>query len=610
MAEKGGKMRPKRMRKLLWLMGLSLLAADAGGRMPGMLRKVQAEETSREISSEASEEKLTEEQPEAAKEMQPEDIPAEELPEAAVEMTEKAEPEPAAEEAEEAVPEPVAEEAAKEAEETEPEPAAEEEPAAEVSAEKAATGEVPSEEMPPEEIPTEEIHTDKQPETAMEKTEEAAPEEIIMEEIRAKELPKKNVRTQEEETSLEMIQKNETDTVTNPEETAEPNIPAGGGETAEEPGLVSNEETVQGKTEEYAGRTDPAEETENTEKNSDPVLQIHVDEKDSKPPEGSALDGQEGEKKEPVYSKADPQETGNMDLQVRFKIETAHISEETLSVTARREDLPDEDLKVSMQQEINTGNIECILENIPNDRSGDGIYQITATALDKSGRTVLAHEEIRVNRYGSRYSFSDGREDCLAESSGKERIICERNLDKVTDAVVMCSRDGETMQMCSGDQLLISEAMGQDGWYEYLYRLPDELFTEEGIYEVQICSKDTAGNSCSLGGAGETMKIIVDRTAPELMVTGIETGRVYHADELWACLDIRDQSPLQQIRVFRNGVLEGCYPGDIVKDGLFKWKLDQDDKWQTLQFSVTDASGNTSVSEPAAVYVDGEQSAI
>ena len=106
------------------------------------------------------------------------------------------------------------------------------------------------------------------------------------------------------------------------------------------------------------------------------------------------------------------------------------------------------------------------------------------------------------------------------------------------------------------------------------------------------------------------MKIIVDHTAPELMVTGIETGRVYHEDELWACLDIRDQSPLQQIRVFRNGVLEGCCPGDIVKDGLFKWKLDQDDKWQTLQFSVTDASGNTSVSEPAAVYVDGEQSAI
>ena len=312
------------------------------------------------------------------------------------------------------------------------------------------------------------------------------------------------------------------------------------------------------------------------------------------------------EKHEASWENVLPGEAGGSEKGIRFSIETASIAGETLLVSARRVDIPGEELRVSVRQDLASPQIECILEDIPQDRSGDGIYRITAQALDGNGEVIRTEQEIRINRFGSRYSFredsSDVLEDKMDTEAGGERVICERNLDEVTDTVILCSRDGGQMQICSGDQLRIGEELSRDGWYEYQYRLPEEMFTEEGEYEVQICSRDKAGNSSSLGSSGQTMRILVDHTAPDVLVTGIEQGAVYHEEELWACLDIRDRSAIRRIRVFENDILKGEFSGDEVKNGLFKWKLHQQEKQRTLTFAVTDTAGNTSVTGPVQFW--------
>ena len=312
------------------------------------------------------------------------------------------------------------------------------------------------------------------------------------------------------------------------------------------------------------------------------------------------------EKHEASWENVLPGEAGGSEKGIRFSIETASIAGETLLVSARRVDIPGEELRVSVRQDLASPQIECILEDIPQDRSGDGIYRITAQALDGNGEVIRTEQEIRINRFGSRYSFredsSDVLEDKMDTEAGGERVICERNLDEVTDTVILCSRDGGQMQICSGDQLRIGEELSRDGWYEYQYRLPEEMFTEEGEYEVQICSRDKAGNSSSLGSSGQTMRILVDHTAPDVLVTGIEQGAVYHEEELWACLDIRDRSAIRRIRVFENDILKGEFSGDEVKNGLFKWKLHQQEKQRTLTFAVTDSAGNTSVTGPVQFW--------
>lgn len=180
----------------------------------------------------------------------------------------------------------------------------------------------------------------------------------------------------------------------------------------------------------------------------------------------------------------------------------------------------------------------------------DGIYRITCTLIDKAGN---AYTDVTLyEKDGSAYvenrtaedtlmSFSINRDGSVFEVDKttskvldnyyvydvKEDItIIEVNANTVSEQSI--TLNGETLK--EGKDYEITTEGGNGNWMRYIYTIDKSLFAEEGEYTIVVSSVDEAENNAFSDVKDTKVSFVVDRTAPVVTISGMETEGRYQTD--------------------------------------------------------------------------------
>ncbi|MDD7266611.1 MAG: hypothetical protein SPL15_08120 [Lachnospiraceae bacterium] len=213
---------------------------------------------------------------------------------------------------------------------------------------------------------------------------------------------------------------------------------------------------------------------------------------------------------------------------------------------------------------------------IPRKVENEGIYTLTATVRDKAGHEKEKQLKFTINRFGSVYEYDDYLLELIKDGGRylkkdgdravqKDLMITEYNADRLTkDSLkINITRDGETIEAkySSNPQLIDEKAsIGTSGWYQYIYMISRDNFTEDGVYKITLTSKDDTGNTTtnvpenSMSETGEKVldEIIftVDTTAPQIRnITGLDR-EIINAAEVEVEYSIADIGGLANISIY------------------------------------------------------------
>jgi len=150
------------------------------------------------------------------------------------------------------------------------------------------------------------------------------------------------------------------------------------------------------------------------------------------------------------------------------------------------------------------------------------------------------------------------------------------------------TRDGATL--ATNIDAMINKQPKDGARYEYRYSFDREIFEDEGIYTIDIKSKDIADNINEYSKDNDIYKLCVDRTPPTISISGIKAGGSYKDGGIQVNVD--DSMKLEQYVVMSNDeVLYSSTEDEPIKNSAAV-RLPSGIK-QTVTVEAVDAAGNT-----------------
>ncbi len=224
-------------------------------------------------------------------------------------------------------------------------------------------------------------------------------------------------------------------------------------------------------------------------------------------------------------------------------------------------------------------------------KENDGVYTMTVIASDKAGNTARKEITFVVNRFGSWFEYNTAVKDLqgrAVQNVTSDLIITEHNVSRVTESKVMLYKDGKAGE---GGTTSANEG-GAEKIYTHTYSRG--LFEEEGAYEINVISKDEAGNEMESKEENGKVFFYVDRTKPNITVEGIDPKGIKAES---AALTVRASDLLSGV-----DTVEATVDGQPVKLA----ETDNDGEWaltlgeglrQSVRIRSTDNAGNEAVYE-------------
>lgn len=303
---------------------------------------------------------------------------------------------------------------------------------------------------------------------------------------------------------------------------------------------------------------------------------------------------------------------------ISFNFEDQNFDTQTVKLVRTRfnetKDVTADFVKVGLNEKGGSGSFD-IAKKVDN----DGIYVLTVTMTDKAGHSTESHIKFTINRYGSVYEYSDYLTSLIKDGGQyiakngdaaitDDLVITEYNADRIVKGSlkIVITRDGETIdtKFTASPEASDNTAIGSSGWYQYVYTISKENFTEDGVYNITITSEDATGNTStsvpdnSVAANGEkildVMTFTVDTTAPEIRnIVGLDK-KIVNAQEQDVKYTIVDVGGLQQIEVIVNGQTADTITdfGDDLNSYAGTFTLSESNEAQTVQLKVTDLAGN------------------
>ena len=258
----------------------------------------------------------------------------------------------------------------------------------------------------------------------------------------------------------------------------------------------------------------------------------------------------------------------------------------------------------------------AVLRDPPEIRDADGVCVLSGTACDLAGNRAFVRRRLCVNRFGSLY---DVTEDAATREmvSGKNTdgqsplVVTEYNVSPLVSRQITIYRGSAARILAEGGDYSVTEVMSPAG-VRYVYRIDPAVFSDEGRYRILIESEDEAGGHNAspgrfTGGAGYSPEWTVDRTPPEVRVTGVDTRQHrFLADEVQIGLVPTDNLDLRRLtvritddrgRVIREWQTEREQLLRILEEngGQVPVSVRADRRWQNLEAVAEDGAGLTSV---------------
>lgn len=204
--------------------------------------------------------------------------------------------------------------------------------------------------------------------------------------------------------------------------------------------------------------------------------------------------------------------------------------------------------RVDLGSKVNVSNGQSyVVSNI----SEDGIYKINCTVIDKAGNSynsvTLQNSEgssyiakrsgndtlvsFSVNRNGSVFMLGNEYTESVVEKYYVQNItediaVIEINADVLEDQKV--TLNGK--ELVYGTDYTVSVTGGGTSWMKYVYTIDKALFENEGEYNIVVSSVDKATNNAFSDVKNAEIKFVVDRTAPVLSISGLESKGRYQTE--------------------------------------------------------------------------------
>ena len=244
------------------------------------------------------------------------------------------------------------------------------------------------------------------------------------------------------------------------------------------------------------------------------------------------------------------------------------------------------------------------IQDIPHEAQMDDLYHLNVGAEDLAGNVATATIRFSVNRFGSVYTLDFVTEQLAGEGgvyyTTKEIPISvtETNVDSLVFHEIICSLNGKLQTLQEGQDYQVGEAGDERSWKQYEYQIAASNFAREGHYVLTVYSKDRAGNVSDNHSKGKTIAFAVDKTAPTILVSGIENDGKYREYSREFTIDASDNLALAQVIVHLN---ENKYIFDHEKlqesNGEISIIVEGKNTWQTLWIEGRDMAGNQESTE-------------
>lgn len=241
----------------------------------------------------------------------------------------------------------------------------------------------------------------------------------------------------------------------------------------------------------------------------------------------------------------------------------------------------------------------------------DDLYTLQVKVGDKAGNETEKSVMFSVNRFGSVYVLDEDTRQWLSTDEdnytyiNEERPvgIIEYNVDDLEVSRITSDRDGDLQDLVSGTDYTVKKSGNDVQWKEYYYQIDASNFEEEGNYTLTLYSEDRANNTTnntSLKHEGRELPLefTVDKTAPTVVVSGVENEGQYRSAERTMTIDAKDNLMLSEVTVDANGEKTTYDARTLAEnDGVISVDLRQSNQWQTIRVTAKDAAGNILGSE-------------
>ena len=261
---------------------------------------------------------------------------------------------------------------------------------------------------------------------------------------------------------------------------------------------------------------------------------------------------------------------------------------------------------------VDIGNVVSAVENgqtikfndFARQEKMDDLYTLTAKAVDMAGNEKEESILFSVNRYGSVYVLDNDTKDWLDTkdytyiNEEKEVGVIEYNVDSIENSQITVNRDGEMTDLKEKTDYKVTSSGTEAQWKENHYILDAKNFATEGNYSVIFSTQDKAGNAMnntSVKKSNQNLPIdfAVDKTAPTVVISGVEDGGSYRSAERTMTVDAKDNLALNEVVVSVDGT-DTTYETETLAEsnGVIDVPIASANNFQTIEVTASDAAGN------------------
>lgn len=229
----------------------------------------------------------------------------------------------------------------------------------------------------------------------------------------------------------------------------------------------------------------------------------------------------------------------------------------------------------------------------------DDVYTMTAKVTDLAGNYDEKEVTFSVNRFGSNFIFSDATEAFLTNYYNNEEetlVVEEINVDTLTHRGINNGHDGEVKELKEGTDYTVKESGSEVSWKSYVYTINKENFEKEGLYNITIDSVDRATNEVNNKIKEANIEFVIDKTAPTVVITGIEDEGQYRTNERDITISAADNVAMDHVEVYVDDDERPVelFEADMIQNqkGELPYTLTSSSDWQKIKAVAVDRAGN------------------
>lgn len=250
------------------------------------------------------------------------------------------------------------------------------------------------------------------------------------------------------------------------------------------------------------------------------------------------------------------------------------------------------------------------MDDFEHTKEMDDLYRLTVGAEDLAGNAAKVQIRFSVNRFGSVYTLDNVTEKLAGEqgtyyTNKEKRIeITETNVDTLVFKEIVCSLNGKLKVLKESVDYTVEENGDDTSWKQYRYVIYPDNFAEEGHYTVTIYSEDRANNVSDNQSKGKSISFAVDKTAPDIIISGIDQDGRYKENSREIMVDVQDNLGVEKLTIFLNDEVTVYDTKTLYEaDGKIKITIKGNNQWQTLKAVAKDCTGNEVSTEEVTFLV-------